>query len=235
MRRERIVKRLFARLDTMLLAPLGGVSRGLLLAGAVVLAGSLVLPLWKIHLVAQQFPDGLDLWIYPSRIEGGHGGQDLNEINILNHYIGMRAIEPANFPEMKWLPFGIGIFALLALRGVVLGRVQTLIDTFVLFVYFGGFALGSFYWRLYSYGHTLDPAAPMKVAPFTPPILGSQQLANFHVTSLPQPGAALLILFGLLVTTAFAIEWRRHRRPAAAAVPVRLGAAAPAARAVRER
>lgn len=229
------MKRLLAGLDSMLLAPLGGTSRGLLLIGAVILAVSLVLPLWKIHLVAQQFPEGLDLVIYPSRIEGGHGGQDLNEINILNHYIGMRAIEPASFPEMKWLPFGIGIFALLALRGAVLGRVQTLIDTFVLFVYFGVFALGSFYWRLYSYGHNLDPAAPMKVDPFTPPILGSQQLANFHVTSLPQAGTVLLVVFGLLVGAAFAIEWRRHRRPAPAAVPVRLGTAAPAARVVHER
>jgi hypothetical protein len=201
-------------LDRRLSRPLGGATRGALLLGAAALAAALFLPLWKIHLVAQQFPEGLDLWVYPSRIVGGDGGQDLHEINVLNHYIGMRAIEPASFPEMKWLPFGIGVFALVSLRAVVLGRLSTLVDTLVLFVYFSGFAMGSFYWRLYSYGHDLDPAAPMTVAPFTPPILGSSQLANFHVTSLPQTGAILLAGYGVLLTALLVVEWRRASRPA---------------------
>ncbi len=205
-------------LDRTLSRPLGGLARVALLAGVVLLTVALFVPLWKIHLVAQQFPEGLDLWIYPSRIAGGNGGQDLNEINILNHYIGMKSIEPANFPEMKWIPFGIGVFALVSLRAVVLGRVRTLVDTFVLFLYFGGFALGSFYWRLYTYGHNLDPTAPMTVAPFTPPIFGSQQLANFYVTSLPQAGGILLAAYGLLLTALLVVETRRRRRPAEAVV-----------------
>lgn len=208
---------LIDRLDRMLARPLGGVTRAALLAGVALLAMALFAPLWKIHLVAQQFPEGLELWIYPSRVVGGNGGQDLNEINILNHYIGMRAIEPASFPEMKWIPFGIGAFALVSLRAVMLGRVRTLVDTLVLFLYFGGFALGSFYWRLYMYGHNLDPAAPMDVAPFTPPILGSQQLANFSVTSLPQAGGVLLVVYGLLLATLLAMECGRRRGESRAA------------------
>ncbi|HEX7128099.1 MAG TPA: hypothetical protein VF406_20265 [Thermodesulfobacteriota bacterium] len=214
------------RLETTLSRPLGGPTRGALLLGALLLTLALFLPLWRIHLEAQQFPEGLDLWIYPSRIVGGNGGQDLNEINVLNHYIGMKAIEPASFPEMKWLPFGIGVFALVSLRAVVLGRVRTLVDTIVLFVYFGGFALGSFYWRLYTYGHNLDPKAPMTVPPFTPPIIGEQQLANFHVTSLPQAGALLLAAYGLVLAGCLVVEWRRSRRAAGERVAVRIVARA---------
>jgi hypothetical protein len=177
-------------------------SRLLLLGAAAAVVAAVFLPLWKIRLVAPQYQEGLALHIYAHKLVGGNGGQDLNEINTLNHYIGMRHLSQADFVEMKWLPFAFGIFALLALRAAAIGRMVSLVDLGVLFLYFGAFSLGNFYFRLYTYGHDLDAHAPMTIAPFTPILLGSQRIANFVQTSLPQSGALLLGLFPLLVGAA---------------------------------
>lgn len=177
-------------------------SRLLLVAAAVVIVGAVFLPLWQIRLVAPQYQEGLSLQIYAHKLVGGNHGQDLNEINTLNHYIGMKHLAEADFVEMKWLPFAFGIFALLALRAAAIGRMISLIDLGAVFLYFGAFSLGNFYFRLYTYGHHLDPRAPMTIKPFTPILLGSQQIANFVQTSLPQSGALLLGLFPVLIGTA---------------------------------
>ena len=73
--------------------PLNFWSRLFLLAAAVTIVAALFFPLWKMHLVAPQYSDGLDLYIFSYKIEGGgFNGQHLVEINNLNHYIGMKPI-----------------------------------------------------------------------------------------------------------------------------------------------
>jgi copper chaperone NosL len=114
----------------------------------------------------------------------------------------MKPLQQADFVEMTWLPFVFGIFALLSLRAAVIGRMASLIDLGVLFLYFGAFSMGNFYYRLYSYGHHLDPRAPVTIEPFTPIMLGSQKIANFVQTSLPQSGAILLGLFPVMISAA---------------------------------
>lgn len=179
--------------------PLSGRARLLLLAGAAVLVAGALLPLWRIELVAPQYSEGLRLDMYTYQIQGGHGGQDLHEINVLNHYIGMKPIAAADFAEMKWIPFAVGVFVLLALRAATIGRIGHLVDLSVLFTYFGLFSLGSFAWRLYTYGHQLDPHAPMKIQPFMPVVVGRQQIANFVQTSLPLAGTFCMGLFLLCI------------------------------------
>src|SRR5688500_14578224 len=124
--------------------PVSRTGRLLLLAAIVLLLLGGILPLWRISLVAPQYAEGLTLDMYAYQIVAGNNGQDLAEINTLNHYIGMKPIAQADFLEMKLLPFAIGVFALLGLRAAVLGRIVTLVDLSVLFVYFGAFSLGSF-------------------------------------------------------------------------------------------
>lgn len=175
--------------------PLSAVSRGLVLLGIVALLGGGLLPLWRIQLVAPQYQEGLTLEMYSHRIAAGNGGQDLAEINTLNHYIGMKPIVEADFAEMTWMPFVIGVFALLSLRAVVMGRIGHLVDLGVLFTYFGAFSLATFVYRLYSYGHHLDPHAPMRIKPFMPVVIGSQQIANFVQTSVPLAGTFSMALF----------------------------------------
>jgi len=187
--------------------PVNGTGRLLLLLSIVALLAGGALPLWRISLVAPQYAEGLTLDMYAYQIVAGNNGQDLAEINTLNHYIGMKPIAQADFLEMRVLPFAIGVFALLALRAAIIGRIVTVVDLAVLFLYFGMFSLGSFVYRLYTYGHHLDPQAPMKITPFMPVVVGSQQIANFVQTSLPLAGtmcmgAFFMLLVAVLVSSA---------------------------------
>jgi hypothetical protein len=176
--------------------------RLMLAAGAVLMVVAIFLPLWQIHLVAPQYPEGLDMYIYAHKLVGGNEGQDIVEINNLNHYIGMAPIRESDFTEMQVLPFFFGGFALLALRAAVFARVGAVVDVAVLFVYFGAFSIYRFYYRLYSYAHNLDPKAPMDIDPFTPTLIGKKQIANFAQYSFPREASALLAVFLLLLVAA---------------------------------
>lgn len=206
---SRIAQRFYALLSQ----PLAGWSRLALAVLVIPLALSFTQPLWRIHMVAPQYPDGLDLDLYAHTVEG-----DVEEINTLNHYIGMARIDRAALSDLDWMPFAIGALMLLALRVAVVGDVRSLIDLSVLFVYFSLFSLGRFYYRLYVYGHNLDPRAPFEVEPFTPVILGTQQVANFTTTALPQAATALIGLFatGVLGLTAWHLVDGLRGRPGAA-------------------
>jgi copper chaperone NosL len=184
--------------------PLSLPSRGVILLGIAALTAGAFLPLWRIQLVAPQYQEGLTLDMYSHKITAGNGGQDLAEINTLNHYIGMKPIAQADFAEMTWMPFAIGIFVLLALRTAAIGRIGHLVDLGVLFIYFGAFSMATFAYRLWSYGHHLDPAAPIRMAPFTPIVVGRQQIANFVQTSLPMAGTACM---GLFLSAILAAIW----------------------------
>jgi copper chaperone NosL len=187
---------LLQRQFRFLFKPLNLRSRLLLLMAAAAVAASVLFPLWELRLVAPQYPEGLKLDLYAWKIQGGGlNGNDLTEINNLNHYIGMKPILQADFTEMQVMPFMFGVFILLALRAAVLGTMRAVIDLFMLAAWFGVFSIGSFYYRLWSYGHHLDPHAPMTIKPFTPLIFGTQQIANFTQSSYPQWGTYLLWLF----------------------------------------
>jgi hypothetical protein len=210
------VTALIWNLQRILDRPVSVTGRAILLVAVVALLLGGVLPLWRISLVAPQYAEGLTLDMYAYQIVAGNGGQDLAEINTLNHYIGMKPIAQADFLEMKVMPFAIGAFSLLTLRAVVIGRIISLVDLVVLFFYFGAFSLASFVYRLYSYGHHLDPHAPMKIKPFMPVVIGSQQIANFVQTSIPLAGTICMAAFLLLLVAALASSVREARRAEAA-------------------
>jgi hypothetical protein len=159
------------------------------------------------------YPDGLKLYIWAYKLEGGKSvnRDDLREINTLNHYIGMRPLLESDFAEFTYLPLIFGALGLLALRTIVIGKMSNLIDLVVLYFYVGVFSILDFYNKLYTYGHNLDPKAPIKVEPFTPPLLGKKIIAQFTVYSYPDLGSiALLISFGFLILAIF-VSSRRFR------------------------
>jgi copper chaperone NosL len=117
--------------------------RLLLVAAALLVLIAYFLPLWNLTMFAPQYPNGLRLDIYDHTLVGGNGGQDIKEINLLNHYIGMHDLTVDDFTEFKWMPFVLGGIALLFLRAAVLGTVKEMVDAIVVFAYFGGFSLWS--------------------------------------------------------------------------------------------
>jgi hypothetical protein len=166
------------------------------------------MPLWKLTMFAPQYPDGLRLSIYSYKFVGGNAGQDIKEINVLNHYIGMRDLAAADFSEFKWIPFVVGALGLLFLRCAVLGNLSTVVDLLVLYLYFGLFSLWSFGYKLYRYGHDLAPTAAVKVTPFMPPLFGHRKLANFEVYSYPGLGSYALAAAVLVIAAAALLAWR---------------------------
>ena len=208
---KRTIKDLLRGEHRFLARPLNLWSRLVLLCAALSVVLSVLFPLWRLHLIAPQYAEGLRLDIYAWKIQGGGlNGNDLNEINNLNHYIGMKSIQQADFTEMQVMPFMFGVFILLALRAAVLGQMRFIIDLFMLASWFGVFSIGSFYYRLWQYGHQLDPKAPMHVEPFTPLIFGTQQIANFTQSSYPQMGTYLLWVFMALLLLAM---WLSRNEP----------------------
>jgi copper chaperone NosL len=182
--------------------------RGLVVAAAVLLGSIYLLPLWNLTMFAPQYPDGLRMDIYSYKLEGGRAGQDIKEINLLNHYIGMKDLVTEDFTEFKWMPFVVGALGLLFLRAAVHGRMMDLVDVTVIYLYFACFALWSFGYKLYSYGHNLAPTAAVKVAPFMPPVFGYKKLANFEVYSYPAAASYVLAVVILLLVTALFLAWR---------------------------
>ena len=65
------VSNLLQREFSFLHKPLNLWSRLFLLAAAITIGVSVFFPLWKMYLVAPQYYDGLDLFIYSYKIEGG--------------------------------------------------------------------------------------------------------------------------------------------------------------------
>ena len=206
-----MVQTFLQRVNRFLAEPVGLAARLMTLAAAALLVVTYFFPLWNLTMFAPQYPDGLRLDIYSYTLVGGNNGQDIKEINVLNHYIGMQDLVNESFGEFKWMPFVIGALALLTLRAMVHGTVASLLDATMLFVYFGAFSLWSFGYKLYRYGHDLDPAAAVQVPPFMPPMFGYQQIANFEVYSYPRPSSYAMAAAVALLVIALAWTWWNMR------------------------
>jgi hypothetical protein len=170
-------------------------ARAALVALVVPLLLSLTVPLWHITMEAPQYRDGLSVDVYAHTIEGGRDGADLREINLLNHYIGMKKLDRAELSDLDWIPFAVGALAILTLRVAAIGNVRSLVDLAVMVGYFSLFSGGRFVYKLYSYGHDLSPEAPVKVPPFTPVIIGTKQVGNFTTHGAPGTGTYLVAAF----------------------------------------
>ncbi len=199
------------RFHALMTEPLVPWTRLLLLGLVIPLALSFTQPLWNIHLVDTQSTQDLDLDIYAHTIEG-----DIGEINTLNFSIGMERIDRRAFSDLDWLPFAMGALILLTLRVAAVGDVRSLIDLAVLLFYFSAFSLSRFYYTLYRFGHNLDPHATVEVEPFTPAMLGTQQIAGITTSSYPGGATWLIGVFalGVVLITAWHIV-RGLRAPTA--------------------
>jgi copper chaperone NosL len=181
----------FEFLDVPLRAP----ARLLLVLLVVPLLLSFLFPLWRISMQAPQYPDGLSMDIYSYKLVGGNDGHDVQEINVLNHYIGMRSITRDELRDLDWMPFALAAMALLALRAALLGTVRTMIDLSMITAFVSTVAFGRFVWMLWEFGHELDPKAPVRVEPFMPVVFGSKKIANFMTHSMPALGSVLMGAF----------------------------------------
>ncbi|MDT0678459.1 hypothetical protein [Autumnicola musiva] len=199
-------------------------------AGIIMIIGSLLLlglfkfPLWNIMLGAPQYPDPMGMDIYITGIRGVEEF-DIQNIDGLNHYIGMQKIpKPEAMWEFEVFPLVIGGMAAL---GVVLGilgffekiNYKWFLNWLILISVLGVLGMYDFNAWLADYGTNLDPNAIMKMtapdgSPMTykPPLFGNQKMLNFDVASFPALGAYLMFAGMALTLLAFFLgkdEWTK--------------------------
>ncbi len=174
-------------------------SRIILAVASVILIGVYFQPIWMIRLEAPQYPEGIGLNIWVNKITGQQP-QDLQNINGLNHYIGMKTITPESIPELIIIPPVIGFLILSGLFVAYKGNKKLLVAWVVIFMVIAISGLVDFYLWEYDYGHDLNPNAPIKVPgmSYQPPLFGSKKMLNITATSLPHIGGVIVAVSLLL-------------------------------------
>ncbi len=183
------------------------ISKLILIFASLSLILTFFFPLWSIDLEAPQYPEGIGLRIWINQITGLHPN-DLNSINGLNHYIGMKTIEPDAIPELKIMPYIIIFMIVLGLVTAFAGK-RILVYTWIaLFIILGTVGLYDFYLWEYDYGHNLNPHAAIKVPgmAYQPPLIGSKMLLNFNTISMPNLSFYILVLVVALAALALFID-----------------------------
>lgn len=174
-------------------------TKGLLIMAAVAAVASLFVPLWTIYLDAPQYPEGLKLQIWANNLTG-----NIDVINGLNHYIGMKTLRVEDFIEFKVLPYFLVGFAILFLATAFIGRKKLLYIVFWSFITFGIVSIIDFWKWEYDYGHDLNPNAAIKVPgmAYQPPLIGYKKLLNFGAFAMPDVGGWLLSGVGIFLIIA---------------------------------
>jgi len=184
-------------------------SRIVLFLCAILLIGVLYVPMWSIELNAPQYPEGLGLSIYPNKLGG-----NVDIINGLNHYIGMKTLHEKDFVEFIVLPYFILFFSIFCLVTALVARKKLLYTVLALFILFGVLAMADFWRWEYNYGHDLNPDAAIIVPgmSYQPPLIGYKQLLNFGAYSMPDIGGWIFILVGLALLTLSILAYRNKSK-----------------------
>ena len=188
---------------------LTGWVRAIVISCGLALFAVLFVPMWQIQLSAPQYPEGLVLLIYPNSLGG-----NVDIINGLNHYIGMRTLHADDFIEFTILPYIIGAFGCITVFTGLLNRKKLLTALAILFIVFAVVAMADFWRWEYNYGHNLNPDAAIIVPgmAYQPPLLGYKQLLNFGAYSIPDAGGWIFIVVGILLASTCVFEMTKTRK-----------------------
>jgi copper chaperone NosL len=180
----------------------------LLVTAAALVAAAAFLPLWGMTLVSVQYPEGLRMVVYPTRIVG-----DITEINLLNHYIGMAQISDDYFSELKILPALFALITIATLGAALVRRTWATIVPLVIMLGTAVYGFWSMKHRLYQFGHDLDPTAAIDIEPFTPAMVGNHVIAQFGTYAYFSWGTFFPVIAGALIVVALWLDVRRKSGP----------------------
>jgi hypothetical protein len=198
---------------------------GLALAGA-----SFFAPMWWVSLTAPNYPEalypsGVRIHLHWDHVANGCGAQLRDEIeeeeildcveemNTINHYIGMHPIERGAQLEFAAAPHLFVAFGLLVVAGLFYrgpGWWLLWLPAIALPI---GFLVDFAGW-LWWFGHNLHEWAAFTVKPFMPTVLGEGKVAQFSTYSYPHYGFALSVAGSLFL--AIALLRRRKQLQSAA-------------------
>ncbi|MBI2391338.1 MAG: cytochrome C [Deltaproteobacteria bacterium] len=170
---------------------------------AALFVASFFMPWWRLWLFAPQYPKGLEVAISLTGVTG-----DVRELNILNHYIGMKGLEHAAPFERSFAAQGVGLIAVLALVfTLVAGKRWSWLLVVVGAAFPITFMIDGQYW-MWKFGHSLDPHAPLRIPTFTPQLFGTGQIGQFMTFARPDPGFWLAVAAVALLLIAAVLRYR---------------------------
>jgi len=188
----------------------------ILVAAAALIIVSMRYPMWYMYLDSNNFPNGIGMSIWathpgdPEDIAQLDGG--LKEVNVLNHFIGMKEISKETMPIFSVLPVVLVIVAIACVAAALYRRKWTSLAAVILFAAVSVGGVIALVYNLYSFGHHLDPTAAIKIDPFMPGIYGEHKLAQFTTYSNFYWGTYLLVVAFLLTVAAWVIDVISYRR-----------------------
>jgi hypothetical protein len=183
------------------------VFRVLTIVGLGLMVASYFSPMWWVSLKAtnypeETFPDGIRIHMHWMGVQNGCVGEEraeisddegldcVEEMNTINHYIGMEPIERGAQREFAAAPylfiaFGIMLLLLLFYSGPLWWMLA--IPSILAPIVF----LADFTFWLWWFGHNLKEWAAFTVKPFMPTVLGEGLVAQFSTYSYPHYGMLL--------------------------------------------
>jgi hypothetical protein len=179
----------------------------IMLAAAIILFISIFLPYWKLTLFAPQYPGGLKAQMYVNRLTG-----DIQEIDGLNHYIGMKPLGEAAVLERT-----LSVYIIIGLALLIIGTiyVHSPLALFLAIpaIMYPAFFLGDLYFWMRTFGTNLDQNAPLKnaVKPFVPPLLGEGKIAQFSTVATWEVGLFLSIAASVLIIVGLYFHRRAYK------------------------
>lgn len=181
-------------------------SRVIIAITSLIITAAYFIPVWRIDLFAPQYPEGLVMKIWLNKLSG-----DVDIINGLNHYIGMKKISVEMFPELSYLVYVVAAFIIYGLMISFTGSRKILFSYLVISAIGGALAMYDFYQWGYDYGHNLNPDAPIKVPGmgYQPPLIGHKKLLNFDAYSMPDVGGYIVISVVLIAAVIWFMEYRK--------------------------
>ncbi|MDO1448195.1 hypothetical protein Q0590_18115 [Rhodocytophaga aerolata] len=193
------------------------ISSLLVILSCLFVAATFFVPLWYINLEAPQYPGGLQMYIWLSQITGTDEFT-LQNVNILNHYVGMAPIHQDSFVELQIMPYVVMVLIALGIAVAIIRNRKLLAGWVGLLIVSGTVGLIDFYRWQQAFGNNLDPNAPIKIEGMTysPPFIGVKTLLNITATSFPHLGG---VAFGLALLAAIAATYlafkKTNQNPAA--------------------
>jgi len=195
----------------------------IMIIGAALILGLFVFPMWNIQLGAPQYPEPLGIDIYINGLQG-QSEFDLQNIDGLNHYIGMKTLPKAEdmweFTVFPLVTIAMSVFGILiGLIGLFKGISSNWFAFwFILMSIFGILGVYDFSQWLVDYGTDLDPNAIMKLInpdgspmQYNPPLFGHKKLLNFDAYSYPKAGGILLWMGMMFTLIAFLLAKKSNR------------------------
>lgn len=181
-----------------------------MLVAALLLLLLFAFPIWEVTLIAPQYPSGITMYIWINQVTGDEAST-LQNINILNHYVGMMPIEPDSIPELTYFPYIIGGMCALGVIFALIGKRALYMVWAGIMTILGLLGIYDFYRWEYDYGHNLSPLAPIKVPgmAYQPPLFGEKYLLNFLAKSYPAWGTYFLTIALILAIVAYFVAKKK--------------------------